>query len=398
MQNVSMQPNLDALQAQQATAQTADVSAFNNQNIALEATPAADTLELSTQEQPKKKGGLGALLALVGATVAGIAIFKKIKTGKAVELDDLSKLKEHLASNKNFTGTVTGKVNKAGDTAKLVYKKGVLQQSTKLDKEGKEIFTKIYENTNGKLTKVTKKVADKADEITSFTRGDDGKIAQISKKVGDADEVIKEIKPKAETPKVEAPKVETPKVEAPKVETPKVETPKVETPKAEAPKVEAPKVEAPKVETPKAETPKAEAPKADAPKVDTPKADAPKADTPKVAPKQPVVFKSLDKRTKAWQKEGATIRQDNLKLLEQLDPKVVKRMPDSFLKQPLTAPTSFWWKQEGIDALKEFTPDQMTKIMNNPYGPNSVSNLLTGCYNTKAEYNELLNYLRAMTK
>ena len=348
MQNVSMQPNLDALQAQQATAQTADVSAFNNQNIALEATPAADTLELSTQEQPKKKGGLGALLALVGATVAGIAIFKKIKTGKAVELDDLSKLKEHLASNKNFTGTVTGKVNKAGDTAKLVYKKGVLQQSTKLDKEGKEIFTKIYENTNGKLTKVTKKVADKADEITSFARGDDGKIAQISKKVGDADEVIKEIKPKAETPKVE--------------------------------------------------TPKAEAPKADAPKVDTPKADAPKADTPKVAPKQPVVFKSLDKRTKAWQKEGATIRQDNLKLLEQLDPKVVKRMPDSFLKQPLTAPTSFWWKQEGIDAIKEFTPDQMTKIMNNPYGPNSVSNLLTGCYNTKAEYNELLNYLRAMTK
>ena len=117
-----------------------------------------------------------------------------------------------------------------------------------------------------------------------------------------------------------------------------------------------------------------------------------------MAPKQPVVFKSLDKRTKAWQKEGATIRQDNLKLLEQLDPKVVKRMPDSFLKQPLTAPTSFWWKQEGIDALKEFTPDQMTKIMNNPYGPNSVSNLLTGCYNTKAEYNELLNYLRAMTK
>ncbi len=395
MQNVSMQPNLDALQAQQATAQTADVSAFNNQNIALEATPAADTLELSTQEQPKKKGGFGALIALVGATVAGIAIFKKIKTGKAVELDDLSKLKEHLASNKNFTGTVTGKVSKAGDTAKLVYKKGVLQQSTKLDKEGKEIFTKIYENTNGKLTKVTKKVADKADEITSFARGDDGKIAQISKKVGDADEVIKEIKPKAETPKVEAPKVETPKVEASKVETPKVETPKAEAPKVETPKTS---TEAPKLEPPKADALTEGAPKADAPKVDTPKADAPKADTPKVAPKQPVVFKSLDKRTKAWQKEGATIRQGNLKLLEQLDPKVVKRMPDSFLKQPLTAPTSFWWKQEGIDALKEFTPDQMTKIMNNPYGPNSASNLLTGCYNTKAEYNELLNYLRAMTK
>ena len=186
MNNVSMQTNLDALQAQQATGQTADISAFANQNINLEATPAADTLELSTQEQPKKKGGMGKLVAgLAAAGIIGFGIFKwvKGKGGKTVDLEDLSKLKEHLANNKNFTGTVTGKVGKAGNTAKLVYKKGVLQQSTKLDKEGKEIFTKLYESADGKISKVTKKVADKADEVTSYVYGKDGKLSQTIKDV-----------------------------------------------------------------------------------------------------------------------------------------------------------------------------------------------------------------------
>ncbi len=442
MNNVSMQTNLDALQAQQATGQTADISAFANQNINLEATPAADTLELSTQEQPKKKGGMGKLVAgLAAAGIIGFGIFKwvKGKGGKTVDLEDLSKLKEYLANNKNFTGTVTGKVGEAGNTAKLVYKKGVLQQSTKLDKEGKEIFTKLYESADGKISKVTKKVADKADEVTSYVYGKDGKLSQTIKDVHAKDllvgkkvttftkdasgkvvkdtkfesnfvDTIVDVKPTPDDLKVDTPEsgsgiMDGPKKGSHKADAPKTDVPKADAPKADAPKVDAPKADAPKTSTeaPKLEPPKADAltegaPKADAPKVDTPKADAPKADTPKVAPKKPVVFKSLDKRTKAWQKEGATIRQDNLKLLKQLDPKVVKRMPDSFLEQPLTAPTSFWWKQEGIDALKEFTPDQMTKIMNNPYGPNSVSNLLTGCYNTKTEYNELLNYLRAMTK
>lgn len=90
MQNVTMQPNLEALQAQQGMPQGADISAFANQNVNLEATPQADTLELSPQidtseastpAQPAKKSKKGLLLGL-GAVAIAVAAAIGIKKGK----------------------------------------------------------------------------------------------------------------------------------------------------------------------------------------------------------------------------------------------------------------------------------------------------------------------------
>ncbi len=78
--------------------QGADVSVFANQSANLEAAPAADTLELTAQEQPKKsKKGL--LIGLGALAAAAVAVGIGIKTGKIknpLKKNDIEKAGEQL--------------------------------------------------------------------------------------------------------------------------------------------------------------------------------------------------------------------------------------------------------------------------------------------------------------
>lgn len=171
MQNVTMQPSLETPQAQQGSTQAADVSAFANKGVNLESTPAADTLELSTQEQPKKSKK--ALLIGLGATalaaVAGTIIYKKCFSAK-----DITKLIKDKV-NPNFSGTLKGK--KGDKLVELVYDNGKLKSSLVKDKGGKEILSKAFEVLEDGSKKITTKKGDATSAVKHVMK--DGKLTAI---------------------------------------------------------------------------------------------------------------------------------------------------------------------------------------------------------------------------
>ncbi len=254
MQNVSLQPNVEALQAQQGAQQIADTSLFANQNANLEATPQADTLELSTQEQPKKsKKGL--LIKLGVAVAAAAAVGIGIKTGK---------IKNPFKKND---------IVKVADDVEDIAEKG------------KEAAKDIVNKGKG----AAEDVANKGEEIVKMA-----------------------------------------------------------------------------------------------------------------TPEKPQVYKVLGKRIKSYQNEGKKVisknaYKENLKMIKQLDSKVVKRMSDDTLKT-LLFNTPCQIKQESLDVIKKFTPEQMTNIMNNELGPESLTNLLLGRFNLSSDFADLTKCLERFAK
>ncbi len=113
MQNVSMQPNLEALQQAQGVAQQSDVSAFANQNISLESTPVADTFQ-TTQEAPKKSNK-GLLLGLAAAAVAvGAFCVLKGKTPQGLQKQATKLMQAGKADAAEITQDAAKKISDSG--------------------------------------------------------------------------------------------------------------------------------------------------------------------------------------------------------------------------------------------------------------------------------------------
>ena len=188
MQNVTMQPSLDALQAQQAAGQSADVSAFANQNISLEATPAADTLEISAQEQPKKKGGLGKLL--LGAAAAGAIGFGiyKLITGRGGSPSKLIKDAQCMADDaKKLVDGIDDKVVKE-----------VQDKGTTLIKQADDDIVKVLQGKGTEFfddaDKLKTYIDDAGNGFKSLAKDKDGNIVyEFAKTLGEGDKAVEHI-------------------------------------------------------------------------------------------------------------------------------------------------------------------------------------------------------------
>lgn len=157
------------------------------------------------EEKPKNTLKMLGVLGTAAVAIGGGLYFIKtrgskktpeIKTFKldAVEFKKNSNIAMLKDSNEKFSGTISDA--KAGNTFELIYKNGILQESTNTNKAGEKISKKFKYNENGKLTEVIsgdKKIAYSYDEkgkITSAVSGDkktefaydkDGKLSEMTK-------------------------------------------------------------------------------------------------------------------------------------------------------------------------------------------------------------------------
>ncbi len=190
MQNVTMQPSLETLQAQQDATQAADVSAFANKGVNLESTPAADTLEITTQEQqPKKKIGLGWILG--GAAVAGAAAFGiyKMVTGRATPAKMVDEVKGIASS---ATDVVENAFKKSGQPAKSAVETNFIKGNDLVKDAFGELSSGKKPSFIEDLVKASKKAtAEGADDAAKNAFAELQKTHKVSGFTVDADDVVK---------------------------------------------------------------------------------------------------------------------------------------------------------------------------------------------------------------